>query len=125
MCCKAALQANDYASLCAEAATKRYTDGRIRRALLCLLAGVKREDLLAPPAYLRLLAANEKGREFLAKTEKTRTVPVVTKQAEIAALGEAAARQRALALIADSLYAICCAGRVSLHALQTARPHLI
>jgi predicted nucleotidyltransferase len=104
---KAAGRATDYASLCREAATKRYTNGRIRRALLYLLSGVTREDLLAPPAYLRLLGANEVGREYLSATRKTRTVPVVTKQADVAALGESAARARALAAAADALYALC------------------
>lgn len=104
---KAAFRATDYASLCREAATKRYTNGRIRRAMLYLLAGVTREDLAAPPAYLRLLAANEAGREYLSQTRKTRTVPVVTKQADVAAIGESAARARALAATADALYALC------------------
>ena len=103
----AAEEATDYAQLCAAAATKRYTNGRIRRALLYLLAGVRREDLQAPPAYLRLLAANARGREYLGETRKTRTVAVTTKQADIAALGESAVRQRTLAAIADALYAIC------------------
>ncbi len=106
---RAAARATDYASLCREAATKRYTNGRIRRALLYLLAGVRREDLLADPAYLRLLGANEKGREYLAKTRKTRTVPVVTKPSEVVALGERAARQRELSDISSALYALCLA----------------
>jgi len=120
---KASFEADDYESLCRVAATKRYTDGRIRRTLLYLLAGVTEEDLAAPLAYLRLLAANEKGRAFLAQTEKTRTVPVVTKQSEIAALGTVAARQRALGQVADGLYAIALDGRLTPHALQTAKPY--
>ena len=103
----AALDATDYESLCRAAATKKYTDGRIRRALLYLMTGVTREDLLAPPAYLRLLAANERGREFLSKTRKTRTVSVVTKPCDVVALGERAARARRLAAISDGLYALC------------------
>lgn len=102
----AAREATDYATLCRAAATKRYTDGRIRRALLYLLAGVTDADLAAPPAYVRLLAANERGREYLSETRKTRTVPVVTKQADIVALGATAARARALGAAADALYAM-------------------
>ncbi len=118
----AAGDATDYASLCRAAATKRYTDGRIRRALLCLLAGVKREDLTAPPAYLRLLAANARGREYLAKTRKTRTVPVVTKQSEIVALGDAASRARALSAVCDGLYALCLDGTLTPARLTTWPP---
>lgn len=100
-------EAADYAMLCRAAATKKYTDARIRRALLYILAGVTRADLVASPAYLRLLGANERGRAYLAETRKTRTVPVVTKPADAAAIGESAARQRALGAIAESLFALC------------------
>ena len=122
---KAAWQAGDYEELLMAAATKRYTDGRIRRALLYLLAGVRREDLTAHPVYLRLLAANEKGRELLAKTAKTRTVHVVTKPSDVMGLGPAAARQSELARIADGLFALCCGNTLTPHALQTAKPYLI
>lgn len=119
---RAAGEATDYASLCRAAATKRYTDARIRRALLYILTGVIREDLVAPPAYLRLLGASEKGREYLAKTRKSRTVPVVTKPADIAALGESAARARALSILAEGLYGLCTPTPLLPHALATAAP---
>ena len=107
-----AREAGDYPTLCRMAATKKYTDGRIRRALLYVLAGVTYADLEAPPAYLRLLGANERGRAFLSETRKTRTVPVVTKAADIAALGENVARSHRLSAIADGLYALCLPGAV-------------
>ena len=120
---RAAERATDYGSLLAAAATKRYTDGRLRRALLYLLAGVRTEDFAKGPAYLRLLAANARGRAFLAETRKTRTVGVVTKPADIVALGANAARQRELAQVADALYALCFAAQPLPHALQTAAPY--
>ncbi len=101
-----ASKATDYASLCRAAATKRYTNGRIRRALVYLLADVKQADLDAPPAYVRLLAANEKGRAYLAKTRKTRSLPVVTKPRDVKALGERALRAHTLAANADALWSI-------------------
>lgn len=119
---KAAAAATDYSSLCAQAATKRYTDGRIRRALLCLLTGATATDLSAHPAYLRLLGANAKGRAFLRTTARRRTVPVVTKPAESKLLGEAAQRARALSLAADGLYAIAAGHTITPHALQTVPP---
>ena len=122
---KAAWQAKDYRELCALAATKRYTDGRIRRALLYLLSGVRREDLVAHPVYLRLLAANGRGREFLSKTAKMRTVHVVTKPADIVGIGPSARRQSELARIADGLYSICLGGALTPGDLQTAKPYLI
>jgi hypothetical protein len=117
------MQATDYRTLLSAAATKRYTDGRIRRALLALMAGVTQKDLTAPPSYLRLLAVNKRGREYLGETAKTRTVPVVTRPSEIAALGEGAARQRALSLVSDGLYALCLEKPLLPHTLQTATPY--
>ena len=78
----------------------------------------------AHPAYLRMLGANARGREFLAATARRHTVPVVTKPAEIKALGAAADRQRALALAADGLYAIAAGGALTPHTLQTMPPIL-
>jgi hypothetical protein len=75
--------------------------------MLYALCGVQTEDLGAPPAYLRLLGANERGRAYLAKTRKTRTLPVVTKPSDVTALGECAQRQSDLAARADALYALC------------------
>ena len=76
--------------------------------MLYLLAGVTRDDLLAAPAYLRVLGANEKGREYLAKTRKTRTVSVVTKTAELNLTDPLVARQHTLEDICHALYALCC-----------------
>lgn len=121
----AAWQADSYGALCMKSATKRYTDGRIRRALLYLLSGVRQEDLAAHPVYLRLLAANARGREFLAKSAKLRTVHVVTKQSEVEGLGGCAARQRELARVAHGLYALCYEGTVTPHFLETEKPYLV
>ena len=123
--CRAAEEATDYQSLCRAAATKKYTDGRISRGLLYLLAGVTREDLLAAPAYLRLLGANERGRAFLAETRKTRTVPVVTKPADAVSLGAHAARARRLSAIAHGLYALCLPGSVTPAELATVPPLML
>ncbi|MBQ2716771.1 MAG: nucleotidyltransferase family protein, partial [Clostridia bacterium] len=46
-------------------ATKRYTDSRLRRALLFGMTGVKKSDLKERAAYVNLLAANEKGLAFV------------------------------------------------------------
>ena len=100
-------QATDYDTLLSLAATKRYTNARIRRALLFLLSGVRRADLVSPPTYLRLLATNKRGRDFLVKTKKSREIPIVTKQAEITALGERAARAATLEAAAAGLWSLC------------------
>lgn len=45
--------------------TKRYTQAKFRRALLNMYIGVKKNDLLIPPAFGRILAFNEKGTEII------------------------------------------------------------
>ena len=121
----AANLATDYESLCRGAATKKHTDGRIRRALLYLLTGVTYRDLEAPPAYLRLLGANGRGRAFLSATRKTREIPVVTKPADIVALGETAVRQHTLAAVADGLYALCADVPITPAALSVIPPKML
>ncbi len=102
----AANEAADLEALFALAATKKYPNARLRRALLFLLAGVKKEDLSAPPAYARMLAANERGRAFLSAVRKTADLPVVTANAGVPDF-PAARRQSELAKKALSLYALC------------------
>ncbi len=46
-------------------ASKSYTNARVRRALLAMLFGLRRERLSESPLFTRLLAANVKGRRFL------------------------------------------------------------
>lgn len=45
--------------------TKRYTQAKFRRALLNMYLGIKKNDLLIPPAFGRILAFNEKGTEII------------------------------------------------------------
>ena len=64
-------------------ATKKYPDARIRRGVLSALLRTKEEDLRAPVAYVRLLAANESGRAFLASARKRSDLAVVTRQTDL------------------------------------------
>ena len=121
---RAAAEATDYESLCRNAATKRYTNARVRRGLLYLLSGVVPEDLRARPAYVRLLAAGPRGMVFLRESTHMRDIPVVTKPRDAAALGKAAVRQRELARIADGLFALCFPHPIPPRDLQTAKPYL-
>ena len=102
----AANEAADLEDLLALAATKKYPNARLRRALLFSMAGVRKEELSAPPAYTRLLAANGKGRDFLASVRKTADLPVVTANAGIPDF-PAAKRQKELAEKAAALYGLC------------------
>lgn len=91
--CHAARQATDYASLMELAATRRYTDGRLRRALLCGLCGVTNEHLSAPPAYVHLLGANARGCAYLASIRKRCALPILTKPADLPTTAEAVSQR--------------------------------
>ncbi|MBO7310083.1 MAG: nucleotidyltransferase family protein [Clostridia bacterium] len=62
--------------------TKRYTDAKLRRAMLFCLTQTKQHVLKEIPQYTTLLAANEKGRELLSKNRKRKGISVVTKPAD-------------------------------------------
>ena len=62
--------------------TKRYTDAKLRRAILYSLTGVPSSILKEKPEYTLLLAANDKGRELLAKNRKSGDSRVITKPAD-------------------------------------------
>ena len=72
--------------------TKRYTHSRIRRIIVCAFLGIKKDDVLAPVPFIRVLGFNEKGAKILKKAKETATLPIVTKSSEINALGEVAKR---------------------------------
>ena len=62
--------------------TKRYTDAKLRRAMLFCLTEVRRELLKSSPEYVTLLAADSKGRELLARARKDGGINIVTKPAD-------------------------------------------
>ncbi len=103
--CHAARQATDYASLMELAATRRYTDGRLRRALLYGLCGVRDEHLSAPPAYVRLLGASVRGCAYLASIRKCCALPILTKPADVPTTTEAV-RQRSIEERLEALLAL-------------------
>ena len=86
------------------AKTKRYTAARLRRMVMWAWLQPMERGLDAPP-YLRVLAANERGRQLLRQMQD-RGVPVLTKTADVAALG------------ADARYLMECESRwTDLHGL--------
>ncbi len=62
--------------------TKRYTDAKLRRAILFSLTAVREELLSSLPTYTTLLAANEHGRALLAEKRKGKRTLLVTKPAD-------------------------------------------
>ena len=62
--------------------TKRYTDARLRRAILFSMTGVTHSLLDEKPSYTVLLAANASGRALLSGKRKLDGITVVTKPAD-------------------------------------------
>ena len=78
-----ALSSADHTEFWNSLRTKRYTDAKLRRAMLFSLTEVRRELLLQSPEYTYLLGANENGREILSSLKKNeRAVRCVTKPAD-------------------------------------------
>ncbi len=78
----AAKQSTTAAEMLEVVRTKRYTDAKLRRAVLYSLTGTPASALKVAPKYTLLLATNEKGRELLAKNRKYGSTHVVTKPAD-------------------------------------------
>ncbi len=86
--------------------TKRYTHSRIRRIIVCALLGIKKEDVLAPVPFIRVLGFNENGAKILKKAKETAKLPVITKSSEINALGEDAKRVFELECFARDVFSL-------------------
>ena len=101
--------------------TKKYPTARLQRGILFALTGVAREDLRRSPAYVRLLAANERGCAFLAACRKGAEISVVTRRGD---LGEApdAKIQTAWAEKAYALYTLCTPGTASCEGMWRQNP---
>ena len=102
----AAGQARDYTSLLSFAATKKYTDTRIRRAILFSYFGVTPEEVREKPLYTQVLAMDTVGRRLLAHIRKTASISVLTKPADLKKLSPDAVRQAERAYRADSVYTL-------------------
>ena len=86
--------------------TKRYTHSRIRRIIVCAFLGIKKEDVMAPVPFIRVLGFNEKGAKLLKTAKETATLPIITKSSEINALGEKAKRVFGLECFARDMFSL-------------------
>ena len=80
---KTAMAAGSYEEFFELLKTKRYTDAKLRRALLFGMCGVTPRLIESYPEYVTLLGANDRGRELLRRLNKEKKcVPIVTKPAD-------------------------------------------
>ena len=85
-------EASSVEELLALAKTKRYPLARLRRMLMQSYLGLTVPEKGDTPAYIRVLAANSRGREVLKTMRETASLPVVTQPGEIRRMGERAQR---------------------------------
>ncbi len=70
---------NSFDELVLFAKSKRFTYTSVSRMLIQILLNLKKSELCDKPQYTRVLGANEKGREILAKARKSSEIPIITK----------------------------------------------
>lgn len=90
----------------AAAKTKRVALSRLRRMCMAAALGIDAAMTKGEPPYVRVLAADEKGRAFLRQTAGKTTIPVVTKPASVRQLGARAEAMFAAGASAHDLYTL-------------------
>ena len=86
------------------AKTKRYPHARLRRMMMHAFLGITQEMVEELPAYLRVLGANERGRETLSVMAGTASLPVSASLAELERSSSAASEQARLEALSTDLY---------------------
>lgn len=99
-------QAETLEKLLESVKSKNCTMARIKRIILSMLIGITKEDAALLPPYARVLAFNEKGREILALTKKTKKIPVGTSLAKLGRLNDIAHRFSVLESTATDIYSL-------------------
>ena len=87
--------------------TKQYTNARLRRAALFNLLSVTCEMIREKPEFTVLLAANDKGREYLSDIRRKSEITILTKPSDGIKLEGSAKRQFEFSAFADTVFALC------------------
>ena len=103
-------QACSYEQFISLIKTKKYTDARLRRAIIYSMCSTLDSDLHTEPKYTTLLAANKEGLAMLSSVKKSMTIPLVSNPSMLASLPTEAERARVLCRRAEALRAMCCEG---------------
>ena len=101
---KASRTASDYDELLETVKTKRYPASRLRRIAWSALIGVRSQDVLGLPPYIRILAMNRRGREILSVANPS--LPILTRPAQLEDLDERSKKMFQLESIATDLHAL-------------------
>lgn len=103
---KASRTLPDVDAILEQAKTKRYPMARLRRMVLWAYLGLEPGARPAHPLYLRVLACNERGRSLLAQMRTSAALPVITKPADVRALGSESVSLFEQEVRAAGLYAL-------------------
>jgi len=104
---QSAERAGSLTELFALVKTKRYHLSRIRRMVLGMCLGFTKEDRPQTPCYIRVLGANNKGKELLAAMRETASLPIISRPGQVKQLGSDALRMFTLESKATDLRALC------------------
>ncbi len=105
--CKSAKLATSHDELVELAKGKKYTDSRVRRAILACMTGATDEDIRSTPAYSTVLAFNDAGKEILSSLRKKETdIKFITKPSDAKSLSDKAKHQFELSEKLDSIYTL-------------------
>jgi len=91
-------------SLIAAAKEQRYSESRLRRAIVSAMLDIRMRDADALPAFTQVLAANERGRALLAANRKNERIAILATPTAGRKLTGDAAAQYALSRRADRLW---------------------
>lgn len=87
--------------------TKRYPLARVRRLVLCAYLGITRGDVEGPLPYLRILGFSPRGEELVRRMKRSAALPMDSRFARLAGLGERQRRIARLEALVTDLYALC------------------
>lgn len=104
---RAVAEKGSFEEVLSAAKTKKYALSRVRRVCMLSALGVRREDIPDRPPYIRLLAANGRGRLFLKERRKAfPELPLLAKPADAPALGETSGRMMELSSRIHDFYVL-------------------
>lgn len=103
----AAQEAVSLEELYSLAKAKRYSHARIRRIVLNSFLGITAEESSISVPYIRVTGFNSNGAQLLREIKGKTGLPVITKAAELSALGNEAKRIFEIECKAGDLYSLC------------------
>ncbi len=113
----------DIDSIIGKVKTKRYTYARIRRILNYALLHITSEEYKKPPAYIRVLGFNDRGKEILSIAGKTAKLPIAVRSTDIK--DEASVEMFRQECYADDIFALTCRDVLPCGRTMTEKPVII